>query len=98
MEENYYLRIENDTFGFIVDGIHKILDTDILIADEDYKKFFEFQSVGEQFKLKEIPTGTGLFDYVEEYTPEIIEEQQEPGTEDYLLDLEYRLSKIELGV
>lgn len=98
MENKYYFRIENDSFGFVVDGIHEILDTDIEITDEDYNRFFELQSQGKQFKIKENPTGTGLFDYIEEYIPEPIEVKLELDAEDYLLDLEYRVGLIELGV
>lgn len=94
----YYLRVENGDFGFISNEIHEIRETDIEITEEDYKIFFELQAQGKSFRLKEIPTGTGLFDYIEEYTQEVIEEPRELGTEDYLLDLEYRISKLELGV
>ena len=93
-----FLRIENNNFGFVVDTIHEILDTDIKITNEDYNSFFELQSQGKQFKIKENPTGTGLFDYLEEYTPEPIEVKLELDAEDHLLDLEYRVSLLELGV
>jgi hypothetical protein len=36
-----YLRIENDTFGFVIDGINEIVETDIVIADPEYNDFFE---------------------------------------------------------
>ena len=98
MESKYYFRIENDSFGFVVDTIHEIKETDIEISIDDYNTFFEMQSQGKQFKIKENPTGTGLFDYIEEYIPEPIEVIQEPRTEDYLLGLEHRISKLELGV
>lgn len=94
----YYLRIEGNNFGFVLDGIHEILDTDIEITNEDYNRFFELQSQGKQFRLKETPTGTELFDYVEEYIPEVIVEPVEPGIEEIALDHEYRISKLELGV
>lgn len=95
----YYLRIENNDFGFVLDGIHEIKESDIKITLEDYNKFFELQSSGKQFKLKEIASGDTLFDYLEEYIPEVVEETvQEEGIDEYLLDLEYRISKIELGV
>ena len=95
----YYLRIENNDFGFVLDGIHNILESDIKIAIEDYNKFFELQSIGKQFKLKETPSGDTLFDYLEEYIPEATEVvETEQGIDEYLLDLEYRISKLELGV
>lgn len=97
MEDKYYLRIDGD-FGFVVDTIHEIKETDIEISIDDYDTFFEMQSQGKQFKLKNNPTGTGLFDYIEEFTPEPIEVKLELDAEDYLLDLEYRVNLIELGV
>ena len=49
----YYLRIEDNVFGFVADGIYDILSTDIEITNEDYNKFFELQSQGKQFRLKQ---------------------------------------------
>ena len=74
MENNYYVRIQEQKFGFIVEGIHDIEETiDHAITNEDYKTFFELQSEGKQFRVKEAPTGETLFDLIEEYTPEPIE-------------------------
>lgn len=99
MQDKYYLRVEdNGDFGFVVDGIHEIKETDIKITEDDYNTFFLMQSQGKQFKSKKNPTGNSLFDYIEEYIPEPIEVKLELGAEDYLLDLEYRVSLIELGV
>lgn len=99
MEEQFYFRtLENMEFTFVVKGTHNILETDIPIKSEEYNEFIELRSKGNQYRVKETQTGNTLFDYIEEYTPEIVEEVQEPGTEDYLLDLEYRISKLELGV
>ncbi|MDU8964613.1 hypothetical protein [Clostridium tertium] len=94
-----YLAIlkEENQFGF-KDETDKILDEDIQITNEDYALFFEKKSTGKQFRLKEISTGNGLFDYIEEYIPDIKEVTKEPGIEEMLLDHEYRLSKVELGV
>lgn len=94
----YYLRLENNSFGFVKEGIHEINYSDIIISPEDYNSFFELQSQGKQFKLKENITGNTLFDYIEEYIPEPIEVKLELDAEDYLLDLEYRVSLLELGV
>lgn len=94
----YYLRIEENNFGFVLEGLHKIKETDISITNEDYNMFFDLQAKGKQFRLKEVQTGEELFDYVEEYTPESVEEVQEPGIEEMILDHEYRISKFELGV
>lgn len=97
MENKYFFRRENHSFTFVVKGIHEIKDTDISITNEDYNNLIDLRSKGKQFRLKETPTGEELFDYVEEYTPEIIE-VPDPGLEEIALDHEYRISKIELGV
>lgn len=73
----YYLRIQNKNFGFVTDDIHTILDTDIKISDEDYSRFFQLQSEGKQFRIKNL-NGTTLFEIVEEYTT--IFENTETGT------------------
>lgn len=98
MENKFFLRKENNSFAFIVEGIHDIKESDISITNEDYNEFFELQSQGKQFRAKETPKGDKLFDYIEEYIPEIIQEVQEPGIEEMILDHEYRISKFELGV
>lgn len=70
MENKYYVRIQEDKFGFVVEGIHEIDETmDHAVTQEDYDKFFELQSEGKQFRVKEIATGTSLFDLIEEYIP-----------------------------
>lgn len=81
----YYIRIENDNFGFIVDGIHEILETDIKISDEEYNKFFELQSQGKQFRVKNVD-GEGLFGILEEYIPEI-EVSTEVTFEDKMINM-----------
>lgn len=93
MENQYYLKIVNDNFGFLIKGIHDIEVTDIPITTEDYDNFFELQSQGKQFRLKEIPTGIGLFDYIEEYIPEVIVDNT-PTTEDRLKALEMALLEV----
>lgn len=98
MENQYYLSIEHNNFGFLVKGIHKIKETDVQITEADYNKFFELQNKGKQFRLKETPTGTDLFDYIEEYVPEVVEVVPEVGLEEIALYHEYRISKLELGV
>ena len=104
----YYLHINKDnSFSFYVEGIHDIdKDKDIKITEEDYNKFFEEQSNGKQYKLKdELPEEKGgLFDYIEEYTPEPInvpkteEELYKENLEKYILELDYRLSCKELKI
>lgn len=109
MDQNqYYLRIEDEGFGFVVEGIHDILYSDIPITTEDYNRFFELQSEGKQFRITGAPTGVGLFDYVEEYTPdpgpplppsriELLQEQVLQQSE-YMMELDYKLVNIELGL
>lgn len=98
LKAGYYLRIENDSFGFVIEGIHEITELDKLITNEDYDRFFKLQSQGKQFRLKENATGNTLFDYIEEYVPKVVEGILEAGLEEMVLDHEYRLSKFELGV
>lgn len=78
----YYVRIEGNEFSFVVEEFHNILPTDIKITEEDYNLFFEQQSTGKHFKLKSTQEGSGLFDYIEEFTPttkpiELTEEQKQ---------------------
>lgn len=94
----HYLRTENNTIEFVVNGIHEIKKTDIPINVEEYNRFFVLQTQGKQFRLKEIIDGNGLFDHIEEYTPSVIEVIPEPGLQEIALDHEYRISKLELGV
>ncbi|MDU3526401.1 MULTISPECIES: hypothetical protein [Clostridium] len=84
MIDKYYLRINNNSFGFVVEGIHEIKEKDIEINNEDYNRFFELQSQGKQFRIKETPTGEELFGYVEEYTPEITPIDPVPNETDIL--------------
>lgn len=84
----YYLRVDLDKFGFVVDGIHDIQETDIEITNEDYDIFFKLQSEGKQFRVKEVKIGETLFDIIEEYIPEIDTTPQAPTQEERLLALE----------
>ena len=95
--EQYYLRIEDNYFGFVVEGINEIKLSDQQILKDEYELFFEKQAEGKQFRVKETSNGNGLFDYIEEYIPEV-EVTPEPGLEEIALDHEYRISKLELGV
>lgn len=104
----YYLRIEDNVFGFVADGIYDILSTDIEITNEDYNKFFELQSQGKQFRLKQIPTGNRLFDLIEEYIPEQLLPVQPSELEllqeevlnqsEMMLDMDFRITSLELGL
>ena len=93
----YYLRIENDKFGFVVKGIHKILESDISITDNDYKTFLKRQEKGEQFKLKAEPTGSSLFDYIESFETEyndVLPESPIDKIKENMDDLEERLVNV----
>lgn len=69
----YYLRLSgSNDFGFIMEGIHELVKGDIPISESDYNKFFDLQSEGKQFKVKDTPTGDTLFDYIEQFTPDHI--------------------------
>ena len=97
-----YLIIDNGNFGFSLTKDDNLKS--VKITDEDYNTFFENQSNGTQYRLKdELPEEKGgLFDYVEEYTPEPInvpkteEELYKEDLEKYMLELDYRLSCKEL--
>lgn len=98
MGKQYYLRIENNSFSILEDRVHQITEKDILITNDDYNKYIQIISKGRNLTNKNNPTGNRLFDYIEESTPEIIEEKQEPGIEEFMLETDFRLSKLELGV
>lgn len=67
----YYLRVENNNFGFIVDEVHEINIKDKVITTDEYNRFFELQSQGKQFRVKEKILGNGLFDIIEEFEPDL---------------------------
>lgn len=105
----YFIRIQGEKFGFVVDGIHEIDEViDYAVEQEEYNKFFELQSQGKQFRLKEDPTGKALFDYIEEYTPdplpprppsqiELLQEEVLNQSE-FDLELDFRMTSLELGL
>lgn len=105
----YFIRIENDKFVFVVDGIHTIDETiDKAVTQEEYNKFFELQSKGKQFRIKDNPTGTSLFDYIEEYIPEPLPpappselellQEEVLNQSEMMLDMDYRMTSLELGL
>lgn len=74
MENNYYIRIQGEKFGFIVESIHEIDESvDHAVTQEEYDMFFKLQGEGKQFRVKNVPTGETLFDLIEEYVPEVVE-------------------------
>lgn len=69
-----YIFFENDKFGFKTDEVHEILDTDVSITEENYNKFFELQSQGKQFKIKNIH-GITFEEIFEEIMPESVSKE-----------------------
>lgn len=71
----FYLRTKNKQIEFLTDEIHEIENTDMLLTEEEYRSFFEMQSQGKQYRLKEavpVSGNLGLFDYIEEFQSESI--------------------------
>lgn len=110
MEDKYYLEIiDKNNFGFIKGDTEELqgLGTLVEISINDYNQFHELNSKGKQFRLKANPIGNTLFDYIEEYTLECI--PCEPTEEELLkeevlnqsemmLDMDYRMTSLELGL
>lgn len=68
----YYLRILENGFTFLLKGFHEekdFLESDIPIKEEEYLRWNNECSY-KRFRIKDNPTGTSLFDYIEEYIPE----------------------------
>lgn len=77
------------------DSINIIADEDVLISDEIYAMFFEQQSTGKQFKIKNLKGGT-FEEIFEEYQPivEYLNEQPLSETD----ELKQRIAKLEAMV
>ena len=87
--EQYYLRINNTEFAFIAGSAGNVIESDIAINIEDYL-IWNTESMYKSFRLKEIPTGNTLFDYIEEYTPIQEEKPYVPTEQDKLrADVDY---------
>lgn len=65
------------------------------LTEEVYSELESNRKLGKVYRLKNI-NGTTFGEIFEEYIPEI--EKEELGIEDYILDMEFRISKLELGV
>jgi hypothetical protein len=87
------LNKEENQFGF-KDETDEILNSDIEIDQEDYNNFFDLKSIGKQFRVKKTPTGKGLFDYIEEYTLEVIEVPTKPTELERIAALEMALLEV----
>ena len=83
---------ETNDICFKDDNINTIIDTDIPVSDEIYTMFFEQQSAGKQFKIKNLK-GTTFEDIFEEYQPasEDLEELPLSDTE----ELKQRVAQLE---
>lgn len=107
-----YIRINKEKTQFVVPEIHQILDTDILISDEEYNNFITLQEAGAKFRKKNVvDVNLGLFGIIEEFIPEInptiptdtelkikaLENENLEQTE-MLIDNDFRLTNIELGL
>lgn len=80
-----YLFLDLDEgFGFKTDEVHEILETDIPISDEIYNRFFELQSQGKKFRIKNI-NGSTFEEIFEEVIPETIDPSTLPKSKMQLL-------------
>lgn len=76
-----YIFVDGKNFGFKTDEIHEITETDKQISDEIYNKFFELQSQGKQFKIKDIHSA--IFNEIfEEVIPAPIQTSHQPTVQD----------------
>ncbi len=77
------------------DSINIITNEDVLISDEIYAMFFEQQSAGKQFKIKNLK-GTTFEEIFEEYQPINNETNDEQLSETD--ELKQRIAKLEAMV
>ena len=62
----YYIFQNGDDFGFKCDEIHEITESDILISDDIYQRFFDEQCRGKLLKVKDV-NGETFEEIFEEY-------------------------------
>ena len=74
------------------DSINIITDEDVLISDEIYAMFFEQQSTGKQFKIKNLH-GKTFEEIFEEYQPENDDSDDQPLSE--IDELKQRIAELE---
>ena len=92
--KQWYLRIiESDKFSFVESSINKITQTDIPIDEEDYNRWAIKNGTEALYRLKKNHSGSGLFDYIEEYIPEIVENTT-PTIEDRIKALELTMLEV----
>ncbi len=88
----YITKIDDDgSIGFKVDGIHEILETDIEISDENYKRYFDEQTQGKQFIINDIHGDT-----FEEIFQEV--KQTPPTPEMQIISLKAQLSETDYKI
>lgn len=75
-----YIFISSDgSFGFKDEEVNTIVETDIKISDDIYNKFFEMQSQGKYFRVKNLQ-GTTFEELFEEVIPDPVDPvPAEPG-------------------
>ena len=86
----YLYVISPNEFEFKDDDIHKILDSDIIVSDEIYNKFFQNQEQGKQYKIKN-QNGTTFEEIFEEVIK--IPTVEVPGN-----TFEERLAAVEIAI
>lgn len=91
----YYIAIYEDGFGFKVPDIHTITNEDKYISDDIYNRFFEEQTRGKSFKLKDI-NGTTFEEIFEEYQPVNEDLNDQPSSE--IEELKQRIAELETMV
>ena len=64
----YYIFQNGDNFGFKCNEIHEITESDVLISDEIYQRFFDEQCSGRLLRVKNI-NGVTFEEIFEEYEP-----------------------------
>lgn len=101
----YYIRIHNQyEFEFLVEGFNEINATDIKITKEDYDLFYK------EYNMKQVivknPFGTTVSEIFEVYTEEVnfipsdidILKKEVLEQAEYMLEMDYRLINLELGL
>lgn len=81
MVNKIYLRTIDNTFGFVTEGVNEVINTDREISEEVYNKFFELQSQGKQFKIKNTD-GITFEEIFEEIIPEPTKTLPQPTVQD----------------
>lgn len=88
----YYIFQNDNDFGFKCSEIHEITESDILISDEIYQRFFDKQYSGKLLRIKNIK-GKTFEEIFEEYQiiNENLDEQPLSETE----ELKQRIAQLE---